>query len=498
MKIRRLLIANRGEIAVRIVRACREAGLESVAVYSDVDVNAAHVGLADRAIRIGPAPPSESYLSIPTLIAAAQQTKADAIHPGYGFLSERAAFAKACEEAGIVFVGPPADVIDRMGSKIAARALMTSAGVPVVPGETPADQTDAGILAAARTIGYPVLVKASAGGGGKGMRTARDDREAAEGIPAARREATAAFGDGTLYVERLIERPRHIEIQVLADAFGNAVHLFERECSIQRRHQKVVEESPSPSISNDVRMRMGEAAVAAARAAGYRNAGTIEFLVEGEGAQARFYFLEMNTRLQVEHPVTEAVTGVDLVRAQLTVAEGQRLPWKQRDLRQRGHAIECRIYAEDPDNGFLPQAGRLLLYREPQGPGVRVDAGVIEGDTVAVNYDPLLAKLITSGETRDAAIERMRAALRTYPILGTRTNIPFLVRLIDHPAFQGNRVHTGFLDAHMSELADPGDVPSAAVAAAAMGSPPWSDARVTTGDGGPSADPWTTLTGWGR
>ena len=498
MTIRRLLIANRGEIAVRIIRACREAGVESVAVYSDVDTNALHVRLADRAVRIGPAPPSESYLSIPALIAAAQQTRSDAVHPGYGFLSERAAFARACEAAGVIFVGPPADAIDRMGSKIGARELMIKAGVPVVPGETPADQTDAGILAAARTIGYPVLVKASAGGGGKGMRIARNDREAAEGIPAARREATAAFGDGTLYVERLIERPRHIEIQVFADAHGNAVHLFERECSIQRRHQKVVEESPSPAISNDLRLRMGEAAVAAARAASYRNAGTIEFLVEGDGDAARFYFLEMNTRLQVEHPVTEAVTGVDLVRAQLAVAEGQRLPWEQRDLRQRGHAIECRIYAEDPDNGFLPQAGRLLLYREPQGPGIRVDAGVVEGDSVAVNYDPLLAKLITSGETRDAAIERMRSALRAYPILGTRTNIPFLVRLMDHPAFQANRVHTGFLDAHMAELADPGDLPTAAIAAAAIDPRPSSDARGTTADAVPTSDPWTTLSGWGR
>jgi acetyl-CoA carboxylase biotin carboxylase subunit len=498
MTIRRVLIANRGEIAVRIIRACREAGIGSVAVFSDVDASALYVRLADRAVRIGPAAPAESYLSIPALIAAAQQTKADAVHPGYGFLSERAAFASACETAGIVFIGPPADVIDRMGSKIAARQLMERAGVPVVPGETPADQSDGGIIAAARSIGYPVLVKASAGGGGKGMRTARDEREAVDGIPAARREATAAFGDGTLYVERLIERPRHIEIQVFADSLGNVVHLFERECSIQRRHQKVVEESPSPAISDAVRARMGEAAVAAARAAAYRNAGTIEFLVEGEGDSARFYFLEMNTRLQVEHPVTEAVTAVDLVRAQLAVAEGQALPWSQRDLRQRGHAIECRIYAEDPDRGFLPQAGRLLLYREPQGPGIRVDAGVMEGDEVTVNYDPLLAKLIAFGETRQAAIERMRTALRAYPILGIRTNIPFLVRLVDHPAFRANRVHTGFLDAHIEELADPGDVPPAAIAVAAAGSSARPEPRSVRVDVPPDADPWATLEGWGR
>jgi acetyl/propionyl-CoA carboxylase alpha subunit len=359
--MRRVLIANRGEIAVRIIRACREAGLESVAVYSDPDARALHVRSADHAVRIGPAPASESYLSIPALIDAAHDTSADAIHPGYGFLSERSELAQACADAGITFVGPPADVIERMGSKIGARLLMQQAGVPVVPGETPRDQSDEGVHAAARAIGYPVLIKASAGGGGKGMRTVRSDADVLDAIGAARREAQAAFGDGTLYVERLIDRPRHVEIQVFADAHGHAVHLFERECSIQRRHQKIVEESPSPVLTGAMRTRMGDAAVAAARASGYRNAGTIEFLVEGTGDGARFYFLEMNTRLQVEHPVTEAVTGVDLVRAQFAVAAGDPLPWTQADLLQRGHAIECRIYAEAPEQGFLPQAGPLLL-----------------------------------------------------------------------------------------------------------------------------------------
>jgi 3-methylcrotonyl-CoA carboxylase alpha subunit len=496
MSIDRVLIANRGEIAVRIIRACREAGVESVAVYSDADAGALHTRLPDRAVRIGPAAPSESYLSIAALIAAARETGSDAIHPGYGFLSERGAFARACEAAGIVFVGPPGEVIDRMGSKIAARELMAAAGVPIVPGQTPSDQTDSGVLAAARAIGYPVLVKASAGGGGKGMRIAGNDGEAAESIPAARREAMAAFGDGTLYVERLIERPRHVEIQVFADSHGNVVHLFDRECSIQRRHQKVVEESPSPAISDAVRQRMGEAAVAAARAAGYRNAGTIEFLVDGEGAEARFYFLEMNTRLQVEHPVTEAVTGVDLVRAQLAVAAGDALPWRQGDLRQRGHAIECRIYAEDPEKGFLPQAGRLLVYREPTGPGIRIDSGVVEGDNVGVNYDPLLAKLIAFGETRAAAIERMHVALRSFPILGIRSNVPFLVRLLDHAAFRSNRVHTGFLDTHISEMIEPGEVPAAAlaVAGAAVAAAAHADREGTAS----IADPWTTLRNWGR
>ncbi len=452
MTLRRVLVANRGEIAVRIIRACREARIESVAVYSDADAGAIHVRAADRAVRIGPPAAADSYLSIPALLEAAAKTGCDALHPGYGFLSERAELARACEDAGLTFVGPPASVIERMGSKIAARDLMQSAGVPVVPGATPEDQTNAGLLAAAGRLGYPVLVKASAGGGGKGMRLVASDEEAREQIPAARRESSAAFGDDTLYVERVITRPRHVEVQVFADAHGHVVHLFERECSIQRRHQKIVEESPSPALSPALRERMGQAAVAAARACGYRNAGTIEFLLEGEGDDARFYFLEMNTRLQVEHPVTEAVTGVDLVRAQLAVAAGEPLPWTQQSLTTRGHAIECRIYAEDPTDGFLPQAGPLLLYREPRGPGVRVDSGVEEGGTVGVHYDPLLAKLIAFAETREAARERLVAALRAYPVLGIRTNIPFLLRLIGLPDYVAGRLHTGFVDEHLASL----------------------------------------------
>jgi acetyl-CoA carboxylase biotin carboxylase subunit len=494
--IQRVLIANRGEIAVRIARACREIGVESVAVYSDADVNALHVRAADRAVRIGPAPAAESYLSIAVLLEAARQIGADAIHPGYGFLSERAELARACEAGGIVFVGPPADVIARMGSKIGARDLMRNAGVPIVPGETPRDQSDDGVLAAVRSLGFPALVKASAGGGGKGMRIVRNETDGRDLVPAARREAMAAFGDGTLYVERLIERPRHIEIQVFADSHGSVVHLFERECSLQRRHQKVIEESPSPAVTPAVRARMGDAAVAAARAADYRNAGTIEFLVEGQGDAARFYFLEMNTRLQVEHPVTELVTGVDLVRAQLTVAGGGRLPWTQGDLSQRGHAIECRLYAEDPDAGFLPQAGPLLVYREPAGPGIRVDSGVVEGDVVGVNYDPLLAKLIAYGENRNAAIARALAALRTYPVLGIRTNLPFLARLLDHPAFRSSNVHTGIIDELLPELTQPAEIPPEALAAAAVAGhgqqPP------TAHDAAGTPDPWSTLERWGR
>jgi acetyl-CoA carboxylase biotin carboxylase subunit len=497
MTFRRVLIANRGEIAIRIARACREAGIESVAVYSDADRDAPHVRAADRAVHIGPAPSSQSYLSIPAVIGAAQSTSCQAVHPGYGFLSENAAFARACEQAGLVFVGPPAAVIDRMGSKIAARELMAGAGVPVVPGITAADQSDAGILAAAERLGFPVLVKASAGGGGKGMRMVGDTDSARTLIPAARREAVASFGDGTLYVERLIDRPRHVEVQVFGDTLGNVVHLFERECSIQRRHQKVVEESPSCAVTPAIRAAMGDAAVAAARAAGYVNAGTIEFLLEGSGDSARFYFLEMNTRLQVEHPVTEAVAGVDLVRAQFVVAAGGALPWTQASLSQRGHAIECRVYAEDPGAGFLPQAGPLLLYREPAGPGIRIDSGVVEGGTVSVHYDPLLAKLTVSAESRDAAIARAIAALRAFPILGIRTNVPFLIRLLDHPDVRAGRVHTRFIDEHAGELLTNEDPPLEALAAAAAAIPAIARAQSGTG-GSPSLDPWQTIRGWGR
>jgi acetyl-CoA carboxylase biotin carboxylase subunit len=494
MDITRLLVANRGEIALRIIRACRAMSIETVAVYSDADAAAPHVRAADIAIRLGPAPAAESYLNIGAIVDAARASGAGAVHPGYGFLSERAAFADACAAAGLLFVGPPAAAIERMGSKIGARALMQQAGVPVVPGRTPDDQSDTGIAAAAKAIGCPVLIKASAGGGGKGMRSARDAGALAEAIPAARREAQAAFGDGTLYVERLIERPRHVEIQIFADDHGNAVHLFERECSIQRRHQKIIEESPSPALTSAVRARMGDAAVAAARAAGYRNAGTIEFLVEGDGEAATFYFLEMNTRLQVEHPVTELVTGTDLVHAQLTVAMGRPLPWRQADLEQRGHAIECRVYAEDPAAGFLPQAGPLRLYREPSGPGIRIDSGVEEGADVPVQYDPMLAKLIAHGESRAMAIERAVAALRAFPILGVRTNIPFLIKVLGRPAFRAGRLHTGFVDEHLAALLEPAAVSPVVTAAAEF------LRAAPRQPGAPAArpDPWSDLTGWGR
>jgi acetyl-CoA/propionyl-CoA carboxylase biotin carboxyl carrier protein len=491
---RRILIANRGEIAVRVIRACRELGIESVAVYSDADAGALHVSLADRAVRIGPAAAAESYLSADACLAAARDAGAEAIHPGYGFLSENHAFAAACAAAGVAFVGPPASVIARMGSKIAARQLASDAGVPVVPGETPADQADAAVADAARRLGFPVLIKPSEGGGGIGMKDVRDEASLLAAIRQARREALAAFGDGTLYVERLVERPRHVEIQILADHHGSVVHLFERECSLQRRHQKIVEETPSTALTPRLRARMGEAAVAGGRRAGYRNAGTVEFLLEGRGDEARFYFLEMNTRLQVEHPITEQTTGVDLVAAQIRIASGAPLAWPQEQLLQRGHAIEVRVYAEDPARDDLPQAGPLLLYREPSMPGVRVDAGVAEGGEVSVHYDPMIAKLIAWGDTRETARRRAIGALRSYPILGVRTNMPFLIALLEHPAFISGDVDTGFVDAERSALVAHlgGHPPPEAVAVAHAGdarSPYPSPAIV-----GP--DPWTTLTGW--
>jgi acetyl-CoA carboxylase biotin carboxylase subunit len=494
--MKRVLIANRGEIALRVIRACRERGLETVAVYSDLDAGAPYVRAADQAVAIGAAPAIESYLRIENVVRAARTTGADAVHPGYGFLAENPSFAEACEAEGLTFIGPPSTAIRVMGSKIGARDLMRRAGVPVVPGETPAVQDDAGILATIRRVGLPALVKAAAGGGGKGMRRIVSEREAPDGIAAARREAQAAFGDGTLYVERLIERARHVEIQVFADAHGNVVHLFERECSAQRRHQKILEESPSPALSEPVRQAMGAAAVAAAKAAGYRNAGTIEFLLEGEGDSARFYFLEMNTRLQVEHPVTELLTGRDLVHAQLAVAAGEPLPWRQDDLSRRGHAIECRVYAEDPAQDFVPQAGRLLVYREPSGPGVRVDAGVVEGSEIPVHYDPLIAKLIVHADTRDAAIARAQAALRQFPILGVRTNIPFLIRLLDVAEFRRGELHTRSIDERWQALVPARSEPPSHVIAALerRGQFPFAGAKRGTVPLTP--DPWQTLTGW--
>ena len=502
---RRILIANRGEIAVRVIRTCRALGIETVAVHSDADAHALHVALADQAIRIGPPSPAESYLSIAAIVDAARQSGAEAIHPGYGFLSENPRFARACAEASITFIGPPAPVIERMGSKIAARMTATRAGVPVVPGVTPSDQSDRAIASAAAELGLPVLIKPSAGGGGIGMKTVRDRAALGEAIVQARREAVAAFGDGTLFVERLVDRPRHVEFQVVADDHDHVVHLFERECSIQRRPQKIAEESPSPALTPALRRRMGDAAVALARAAGYRNAGTVEFLLEGRGDEAAFYFLEMNTRLQVEHPVTEQVTGVDLVHAQLLVAAGEPLPWSQAALAQHGHAIEVRVYAEDPSRGDLPQAGPLRLYREPSMPGIRVDAGVVEGDAIGVHYDPMMAKLIATGESREDARGRALAALRDFPILGIRTNVPFLIQLLGHPRFISGDIDTGFLDTEGEALraasARPPTPDALAVAAHLRSHSSWppepgvADAADAASDRRWRQDPWVALRG---
>ncbi len=497
--MRRVLIANRGEIAVRIIRACKAAGLDTVAVYSDADAHAPHVFAADAAVRIGPPPAAESYLDVAALLDAARHSGADAVHPGYGFLSERAHFARAVEDAGLTFIGPPADAIERLGSKTGARTLMEAAGVPVVPGITLDDQSDAALTAAAVALGVPLLVKPAAGGGGIGMKTVRHLDDLVTLLPQARREAQAAFGNATLYLERLIDRPRHIEVQILADQHGDIVHLFERECSAQRRHQKVVEETPSPAVTPAVRARLGAAAITAARTVGYQNAGTVEFLLEGDGDEARFYFLEINTRLQVEHPITECVVGVDLVRAQLAVAAGAPLPWRQDELRQRGHAVECRIYAEDPARGFLPQAGPLLRYREPAGPGIRIDAGVVEGGTVSVYYDPLLAKLIAYGETRAHSIAVAREALTRFEILGVHTNLAFLQALIGRREFTSGHIDTGFIDRHMSELSRGSEAtPLAAVAAAAwhasLGGGPAPGGATAAPVGG--ADPFDTIRGW--
>jgi acetyl/propionyl-CoA carboxylase alpha subunit len=497
--IKRLLIANRGEIAVRIARACRELGIESVAVYSDPDARAPHVMAADRAVAIGPAPSADSYLSISRLLQAARSVEADAVHPGYGFLSENAVFAAACESAGLVFVGPPSAVIASMGSKIEARRLMESVGVPVVPGETPEDQSDAGIRRTIERLGLPILIKASAGGGGKGMRRVHNPGDIKEAVEGARREAASAFADGTLYVERLLERPRHVEVQIFADSHGHVIDLFERDCSVQRRHQKVIEESPSPVLSPGFRRRMAEAAVAAGRAVGYRNAGTVEFLVDTSGiqsAEAPFYFLEMNTRLQVEHPVTEAVTGLDLVQAQLLVASGGPLPWLEHAPTQRGHAIEARVYAEDPKRGFLPQAGKVLLYREPRIPGVRIDSGIGDAADVPVYYDPLLAKVIASGESRELARKRLVTALREFAILGLVTNIPFLCRVLEHPQFIAGDIDTTFLDREGPSLAEsasidpPAFVLAALAAGDALAEPPG------TVEPRQDWDPWHRLRAW--
>ncbi|CAL9555297.1 Acetyl-_propionyl-coenzyme A carboxylase alpha chain [Streptomyces sp. enrichment culture] len=461
-----VLVANRGEIAVRVVRTLRSLGVRSVAVYSDADADARHVREADTAVRIGPAPAAESYLSAERLLEAAARTGARAVHPGYGFLAENAEFARACEAAGLAFIGPPAEAIALMGDKIRAKETVQAAGVPVVPGSSGSGLTDAQLVDAAREIGMPVLLKPSAGGGGKGMRLVRDETRLADEIAAARREARASFGDDTLLVERWIDRPRHIEIQVLADGHGNVVHLGERECSLQRRHQKIVEEAPSVLLDEKVRAAMGEAAVQAARSCGYRGAGTVEFIVPGDDPSA-YYFMEMNTRLQVEHPVTELITGLDLVEWQLRVAAGERLAFGQDDVRLTGHAVEARLCAEDPARGFLPSGGTVLRLCEPQGDGVRTDSGLSEGTEVGSLYDPMLSKVIAYGPDRATALRRLRAALAETVTLGVQTNAGFLRRLLAHPAVVSGELDTGLVEREADSLVG-GEVPAEVYAAAAL------------------------------
>ena len=494
LPFRKVLIANRGEIAVRIIRTCRAMGLPTVAVYSEADRDARHVREAQEAVLIGPAEALQSYLSIDALLEAASATGAEAVHPGYGFLSQNADFADAVRNAGLTFVGPPGDVHRRMGDKKEARRLMAAAGVPVLPGYEGDDQSDGRLLAEAEGVGWPVMLKPSRGGGGKGMRVVRSTGDFALALESSRREARGAFGDDHMVIERFVERPRHVEVQVLADGEGRIVHLGERECSIQRRHQKVVEETPSPALDPVSREALCAAGVAAARAAGYVNAGTVEFLLAPDGA---FFFLEMNTRLQVEHPVTEAVTGLDLVRLQLEVAAGRPLPVAQEDVVPQGHALECRLYAEDPARDDLPSPGRILHLSEPDGPGVRVDSALAPGIEVTVHYDPLLAKVVTWGHDRSESIERMGDALRRTVVLGVVTNLARLRAIVEHPAFAAGELHTGFIEEHLAGLTPrPSPAPEAVAAVAAVLLAESGRGADDRGRGRPVPDPWSHLGPW--
>jgi acetyl-CoA carboxylase, biotin carboxylase subunit len=444
----KILIANRGEIAVRVMRTAREMGMGTVAVFSEADRQALHVQTADEAIFLGESDPASSYLHMDKIIQAAKQTGAEAIHPGYGFLAENPVFAEKVAAAGLTFIGPPAGVMAKLGDKTFARRIMAQSNVPVIPGMTEAEADPSRLSEAAERIGYPVLVKAAAGGGGKGMRVVDNPEDLAAAAEMASSEAQSAFGDGSIYLEKYLDRPRHVEFQILADTFGNVVHLFERECSIQRRHQKIIEETPSPALTEVLRQRMAAAAVSAARAAGYVNAGTVEFLLDRSG---EFYFLEVNTRLQVEHPITEMITGLDLVRHQLEIAAGRPLPFGQDEISRRGHAIECRIYAEDPEAGFMPASGKILLFQPAEGPGVRYDHGVYAGCSVPMHYDPILGKLIVCAEDRAAAVARMIRALQESVILGVKTPVEFLLDVLASTPFQSGDTHTRFIDEHFSD-----------------------------------------------
>jgi acetyl-CoA carboxylase biotin carboxylase subunit len=493
---RKILIANRGEVAIRVLRACREMGIGAVAVFSDADRASLHVRLAEEAYRIGPAPSRESYLRIDRLMDVARRAHCDALHPGYGFLAENPALARACGENGITFIGPSPDAMEQMGSKTSARQLARAAGVPTVPGALEPIETPGAALPIAREAGFPIVLKAVSGGGGKGMRRVEREEDLAAAWRDAASEAMNAFGDARLYLEKYLDGPRHIEIQIFGDHHGNVVYLGERECSVQRRHQKVIEEAPSPVVDAGLRRAMGEAAVRLARAGGYVNAGTVEFLVEKD---KHFYFLEMNTRLQVEHPVTEMVTGLDVVKLQIQVAAGEPLPFAQQDITLHGHAIECRIYAEDPDNDFFPSPGRIVARRVPSGPGIRLDDGVYPGWTVPIDYDPMLGKLIAWGRDRAEALARMRRALEEYYVSGIHTNLRLFRRILDEPAFQRGEIHTRWLDEMLRTApaaTPPGGADSAALEdAAVIAAVLWHlSANGAAPAAGPAESPWKRAT----
>jgi acetyl-CoA carboxylase biotin carboxylase subunit len=493
----KVLIANRGEIAVRIIRACRTLGIKTVTVYSTADKYAVHTLMGDESCEIGPPPPLESYLNIDKIIEVAKQAGAQAIHPGYGFLAENPNFAQACVDGGIVFIGSTPESIRLMGNKVESRIKMADAGVPLIPGMKASGTDIAEFKKAADEAGYPVLIKAAAGGGGKGMRIVNNPEDIEVAVEGAQREAKSAFGDDTIYLEKYIVNPRHIEFQVLADNHGNTIHVFERECSIQRRHQKIVEETPSIAVSPELREKMGAAAVAVTKAADYVNAGTVEFLLDPDG---KFYFLEMNTRIQVEHPVTEQVAGVDLVAEQIRIASGFPMSERFKNLSQRGHSIECRIYAEDAGNNFMPSIGKILLYREPTGPGVRVDSGVTQLSEVGIDYDPILAKLIVWGEDRDSARARMIRALSEYKILGLRHSIKYLADIVAHPKFASGETYTNFIDTNFSEWEEDTETHlDSALAAAAIINANGSRQRTAIGGAEPGKEvynPWLSLGAW--
>ncbi len=491
---KKILIANRGEIAMRVIHTCREMGIDTVAVCSDADKKAAHVLAADETVYLGPSEPSESYLNMGRIIAAVKKSGAEAVHPGYGFLAENADFAGQCQDEGIVFIGPPPDVIRKLGDKIASRQLMVNGGVPVTPGliSPAADMEE--IRKEASHIAYPVLIKAAAGGGGKGIRMVNAPDELDNACRSAASEAKAAFGDGTIYMEKFLPKSRHVEVQILADTHGNIIHLLERECSIQRRHQKIVEETPSPVLTPALREEMGQAAVTAARVAGYVNAGTVEFILDQNN---KFYFLEVNTRLQVEHPVTEMITGIDIVRHQIEIAAGNPLPFSQADIMGRGHAVECRIYAEDPENHFLPCPGEIRFLQEPSGPGIRNDCGVYSGFEVPVEYDPILSKLVAYGENREQAVRRMIRALQSYTVIGIRTPIPFLIDVLQSEPFSEGETYTDFIDTHFRDWTQKSDYADLARISFVVDelTRSYSSANGETLAKG-SASPWQTLGNW--